>query len=122
MKKEKLFISLTTNNIKEEYKVLGEYDRDNNIITYYENNKLRSKMTIDIKNKQIIKENIDYKIIINLNLKNKTDTKIKLSNVEKELYLKTETKEFSLKDNILLIIYSIIDTEEEIRLEIKIGG
>lgn len=122
MKKEKLSVTITTNNLKEKYNLLGEYDRENSILTYYENNKLRSKMIIDINKKTIIKENIDYKITIELNLNKETTTKIKLSNVEQELNLKTKTKEFSLKNDLLIIIYSIIDSKEEVRLEIKIGG
>ena len=48
MEKKKLHIKLN----HEEYTTLGEID--NNVITYYESNKLRSKMIIDLNNETLI--------------------------------------------------------------------
>ena len=120
MKKEKLHITLKTNSITEEYTVLGSYT--DNVINYKENNKLSSNMIIDLNKKILIKENIDYKIEINLDIKKNTLTKITLLKESKELNLNTKTKVFEIKDNIIDIIYSIIDTNEEVELKIVIGG
>lgn len=120
MKKEKLRITLKTGTISEEYIVLGSYI--DNVITYKENNKLSSNMIIDLNKKILIKENIDYKIEINLDLDKHTNTKITLLKEGKVLNLKTETKKCEIKDKNIDIIYSIIDTNEEVELKIVIGG
>ena len=50
MKKIKLNITLITNQEKEEYNLLGEYDKENKIITYTESNNLLTTMIIDMNN------------------------------------------------------------------------
>ena len=65
VKKEKFHITLITDDNKEEYNLLGEYDRSNKIINYFESNSLRSKITLELDNQRLIKENIDYTITLN---------------------------------------------------------
>ena len=118
MKKEKFHIILETNSIKDEYSVLGNYD--NNMIEYYESNKLRSKIIIDLNDKTLVKDNIDYKITLNLN--NNKNGIIYLKKEEHELELKLKIETFSFKNNKLIMIYNIIDSNELVKYEITIGG
>ena len=118
--KEKLNITINTNNTKEEYKVLGSIN--NRKIEYYETNNLRSKIVIDIDKHILIKDNIDYKITLNLDKKKETKAIILLKKESKELELTLKTEEFSFKDDTLSMRYTIIESKEEISYLINIGG
>lgn len=122
MKKEKFHITLITSSNKEEYNLLGEYDKDSNIISYYESNSLRSKIVVDINKHLLIKENIDYKITIDLDVSNITKGKIELKKENQVLELEIKTNSFKFLNNNLTMKYTIIDSSEEIEYEIKIGG
>jgi len=121
MKKEKIHISLITNSNREENNLLGEYNREKKIIEYYESNSLRSKITIDLSNHLLIKDNIDYRITLNLDVNNKSSGEILLKKENKILNLEIETSKFELKDNKVTMKYIIIDSKEEIIYEIEMG-
>ena len=86
MKKRKLHIKLNNTS----FTTLGEVD--DNIITYYESNKLRSKMIIDLNKETLVKENIDYKISLDFKENN-------------EIYLKKEQGKIDL--NIKLLKFKV---------------
>lgn len=121
MKKEKFHIQIKTNSNKDEYNLLGEYDREKQVIMYYESNALRSKITIDINNHQLIKDNIDYQIVLDLDFNKETIAKVYLKKEDKTLDLSLKTNKFELKDNKLNINYIILESKEEIILEIEMG-
>lgn len=110
MKKRKLHVKLN----KEESTTLGEFD--NNIITYYESNKLRSKMVIDLNKETLVKENIDYKI--SLDFKKNNEIYLKKENGKIDLDIKL--LKFKKDDNKLIINYQIVDSKEEVLLEIEV--
>lgn len=121
MKKEKFHVLIITNSIKEEYNLLGQYDRKNKLIEFYESNKLRSKITIDLDKHFLIKDNIDYKITLDLDIRNKTKGEILLKKENGVVNIEVETKKFSYDDNKLSMRYTIIDSNEEIIYEIEMG-
>lgn len=121
MKKEKFHVLIITNSIKAEYNLLGQYDRKNKLIEFYESNKLRSKITIDLDKHLLIKDNIDYKITLNLNISHKTKGEILLKKENGVVNIEVETKKFSYDDNKLSMRYTIIDSNEEIIYEIEMG-
>ena len=121
MKKEKFHILLITNNIKEEYNLLGNYDRKSRLIEFYETNKLRSKITINIDNHLLIKENIDYKITLDLDTSKETLGEVFLTKENGSVKLKIKTDTFELSNNKLSMKYTIIDSKEEIIYEIEMG-
>lgn len=121
MKKEKFHILLITNSIKDEYNLLGNYNKENGLIEFYESNKLQSKITIDLKKHLLIKDNIDYKITLNLDLKKKTKNEILLKKENGIINIEVETKKFEFISNKLSMIYTIIDSNEEIIYEIEMG-
>ena len=109
MEKKKLHIKLN----HEEYTTLGEID--NNVITYYESNKLRSKMTIDLNNETLIKENIDYKICLDFNKNNE----IFLKKENGKINIDIKLLKFKVSSDKVIINYIIVDSKEEILLEIE---
>ena len=121
MKKEKFHVLLITNSIKDEYNLLGSYDKEKELIEFYESNKLRSKITIDIKKHLLVKDNIDYKITLDLDIRNKTKGEIFLKKENGIVNIEVETKKFMLASNKLSMIYTIIDSNEEIVYEIGMG-
>ena len=109
MEKRKLHIKL--NN--ESFNTLGEVD--NNIIMYYESNKLRSKMIIDLEKETLVKENIDYKISLDF----KKNNEIYLKKEDGKINLDIKLIKFKKDDKKLIINYQIVDSKEEVLLEIE---
>jgi len=120
MKKEKFHISISNTSSIDEYNTLGQYD--SNTLEFYENDKLRSKINIDLKNNKLIKENIDYKIEMEFNKEKETECSIYLKKEDKLLKLRVITLEFSFKDNNVYINYNIIDSNENVTYKVYIGG
>ena len=109
MEKRKLHIKLN----HESFTTLGSID--NNIITYYESNKLRSKMIIDLEKETLVKENIDYKISLDF----KKNNEIFLKKEDGKINLDIKLLKFKKDDKSLIINYQIIDSKEEVILEIE---
>jgi len=120
MKKERFHISISNTSSTDEYNTLGQYS--SNMLEFYENDKLRSKINIDIKKKKLIKENIDYKIEMEFNKEKETECSIYIKKEDKLLKLRVITLEFSFKDNNLYINYNIIDSNESVTYKVSIGG
>jgi len=120
MKKERFHISISNTSSIDEYNTLGQYS--SNMLEFYENDKLRSKINIDIKKKKLIKENIDYKIEMEFNKEKETECSIYIKKEDKLLKLRVITLEFSFKDNNLYINYNIIDSNESVTYKVSIGG
>ena len=109
MEKKKLHIKLN----HEEFNTIGEID--NNIITYYESNKLRSKMTIDLNKETLVKENIDYKISLDF----KKNNEIYLKKEDGKINIDIKLIKFKKDDKKVIINYQIVDSKEEVLLEIE---
>lgn len=120
MKKERFHISISNTSSIDEYNTLGQYS--SNALEFYENDKLRSKINIDIKKKKLIKENIDYKIEMEFNKEKETECSIYLKKEDKLLKLRVITLDFSFKDNNLYINYNIINSNESVTYKVSIGG
>ena len=121
MKKEKLHVKLITDTNIEEYNLLGEYDRDNKIIIYYESNNLKSKMTINLKENTLEKDNIDYNIKLKFILNEISNGRILLKKEDKELDLELKTDKIVIKDDEIIFSYNIMGNNK-VELNIKIGG
>ena len=109
MEKRKLHIKLN----HESFNTLGEVD--NNIITYYESNKLRSKMIIDLNNKTIEKDNIDYNIKLDFDKNNE----ILLKRENGKINLDIKLIKFDISTNKIVVNYEIVDSKEKVILEIE---
>ena len=120
MKKDKFHISIVNNNISDDYNTIGKYD--DNTIEFYESDKLKSKVSIDLKTKKLIKENIDYKIEIEFNIDTETECIVYLKKEDKELRLKVRTLNYFYKDKDFKVFYNIIDDNEYVNYQIRIGG
>lgn len=121
MKKEKFHILMKTNSSNDEYNLLGEYDREKRKIEFYESNNLRSKIGIDINNHILVKDNIDYKITLDLDITKETNGEVYLKKEEKTLNLTLKTNKFELKNNKLSMSYIILEGNDEIIYEIEMG-
>ena len=112
---------MKTNSSNDEYNLLGEYDREKRKIEFYESNNLRSKIGIDINNHILVKDNIDYKITLDLDITKETNGEVDLKKEEKTLNLTLKTNKFELKNNKLSMSYIILESNEEIIYEIEMG-
>ena len=112
---------MKTNSSKDEYNLLGEYDREKSVVEFYESNNLRSKISIDINNHCLVKDNIDYRITLDLDITKETNGKVYLKQEDKILSLTLKTNKFELKNNKLNMNYIILKSNEEIIYEIEIG-
>lgn len=119
MKKRKLIITLITINTKEEYNLLGEYDQENGIITYDENNNITTKVKLDLKRKLLIRDNHDYYLMYKLIENEETENEIRMKELNQSLSLKIKTDKFKVTDNKVEIIYTILDSKETIQYQIE---
>ena len=119
MKKIKLNIILITNQQQQEYNVLGEYQKENNLIKYKESDKLLTEVKIDLKNKLLIRENKDYYLEYKFIENQLTENKIKLKELDQSLYLNIKTEKLEINDNKFEVIYTIIDSDEKVTYIIK---
>ena len=116
---KKLHIILITGNDKNEYNLLGKCDKDT--IIYSESGALKSNLTLDLKNKLLIKENIDYKISLKFDKKNNTTNEIYLKKEDKVLNIELKTIKYEVSSSKIEIKYEIIDSKEIIEYIIEIG-
>lgn len=119
MEKKKLLISLITNNSKEEYNLLGNYDSENKIIYYNENREIQTSMQIDLKNKILIRENKDIYIKYNFIDKKETSAIIRLKESNYETQVTIKTKKIVITDNKMSVVYKILDSNEIVNYEIE---
>ncbi len=119
MKKRKIHITFRTNSYDTEYNLLGEYDKEHNILTYFENSSLVTKVTIDLNQQELRRDNKDYQLIYHFLENEVTDNSIFLKEMNQELCLKLKTKKFSFSQNKLEIIYILLDSEEKVIYQIE---
>ena len=118
--KKRLHINLITNNNKNEYNLLGEYDKDANTISYYESNTIRSKYVLDLNNKILIKDNIDYKITLIFDENRITANEIFLKKENKTLTISIKTLKMNIDSNLIYIKYKIVESNEVIEYKLEI--
>ena len=112
---------MKNNLILDEYNLLGVYDREKKIIEFFESNSLRSKINIDINNHKLIKDNIDYRIVLDLDITNETIGEVYLKKEDKTLNLTLKTNKFEFNNNKISMKYIILESNEEIVYEIEMG-
>ena len=119
MKKRKISITLITDDSKEEYNLLGEYDKENEIITYRENTNLVTRVKLDLKEKILTRENKDYSLKYHLVENKVTENEIEIKELNQKIILKIKTNKFEITENQVTVIYTILDSKEEIKYQIK---
>ena len=119
MKKRKLIITLITNEASEEYNLLGEYDEEKEIITYNESKDLLTEVKLDIKERILERDNHNYYLKYKFVENEKTENEIRLKDLNQSIFLKIKTDSFKLKDNKVEIIYTILDSNEQVNYQIK---
>lgn len=119
MKKRKLMITLITNDTKDEYNLLGEYDKEKGIIYYNESKSLLTEVKLDLKEKTLIRDNKDYYLEYRFIENKETENEIKLKDLNQTLMIKIRTESFKLTENEIEIVYKIIDSDEKISYKVK---
>ena len=119
MNLKKLHIILITDNTKQEYNLLGKCNKD--IISYNESGTLKSNLILNLKEKTLVKENIDYKITLIFDKDNITTNEVYLKKEEKILKLELETIKYEVTNSKIEIKYKVLDSEEVIEYIIEIG-
>ena len=114
MKKRKFNIILITDDTKNEYNLLGNYDEENNIITYNESGSIITSMTLDLNQKTLIRENKDYLIKYNLLENEETVNQVIMKELNKTLDIKIKTEKFEVSKDKIEIIYILLDSNEKI--------
>ena len=119
MKKRKFNITLITDNSKEEYSLLGEYDQEKGIINYQESSSLLTKVTLDLNKKILIRDNKDYYLKYDLTEDIATENEIMIKDLNQSIILKIKTQHFMITDNKIDILYTILDSKETIHYQIE---
>ena len=119
MKKRKINIVLITNQEKEEYNLLGEYDSEKEIIIYNEHKQLLTEVKLDLKNNILIRDNRDYYLEYKLIENEETENEIKLKDLNQSIFLKIKTNEFKIEKDKIQITYTILDSNEKVTYIVK---
>lgn len=119
MKKRKFNIILITNQEKDEYNLLGEYDQEKGIIYYNESKSLLTEVKLNLKDKILIRDNKDYYLEYRFIENKETENKIKLKDLNQSLMIKIKTEIFEVSDNSVKIDYEVLDSNEKISYQIK---
>lgn len=119
MKKRKLKVTVTTNNSKEEYSILGIYDEENKKIEYLENRDLVTNVILDYQHKTLKRDNKDYYLEYQLLEDKVTENKIEIKELDQSMILKIKTEKFRIESNKIEIVYTILDSDETIDYIIK---
>jgi len=119
MKKRKINIILITSDKKEEYKLLGEYNPEKNIISYQESGDLLTEVVLDLNQNILIRENKDYYLQYKFIENEETENEMKLKDLNQSIKLKIKTEKFNVTNNKIEIIYTLLDSNETINYQIN---
>lgn len=119
MKKRKINIILITSDKKEEYKLLGEYNSEKNIISYQESGDLLTEVVLDLNQNILIRENKDYYLQYKFIENEETENEMKLKDLNQSIKLKIKTEKFNVTNNKIEIIYTLLDSNETINYQIQ---
>jgi len=119
MKKRKLTITLITNEIQEEYNLLGEYDEEKEVLIYNESKELITEVKLDLKERVLERKNKDYYLKYKFIENEETENEIELKDLNQSIFLKIKTDRFEIIENKLEIIYTILDSNEKVKYIVK---
>ena len=119
MKKIKIKVTLMTNDIKDEYTTIANYDDEKSIISYQEKKDIVTNVELNLKNKELIRENKDFIMKYKFKLNEETTNQIYLKELEKYIDVKLKTKNYNYNNNKLEIEYILIDSNENVYYKIE---
>lgn len=114
---KKLRITLETPDGCNTMMVSGIYDKKAQKIKYLEEDK--TKVIIDIMNKELIRENNNIYLKYLFNLEKNTDNIVKIKELNKNIQLLIKTNKFNNNDKLLEIEYEIIDSNDKFSYKIE---
>lgn len=114
MKKQKLNITLITNDVKEKYSLLGEYDSENQKISYQESNSLLTSVIIDLNDNRFIRDNKDYYLNYQLLENQITENEVRIKELGQSIMLRIKTEKVMIIEHKIEFVYTILDSKETI--------
>lgn len=119
MKKRKMHITLRTNDVNEEYNLLGEYDEEHKILTYQEKKNLVTIVKIDFLKKYLSRENKDYSLHYQFQENKVTSNPFHLKELNQNLMIKIKTEKFLVTENKIEIQYTLLDSNEKVNYQVE---
>lgn len=119
MKKRKMHITIITNDEKQEYNLLGEYDDKDRMISYQESSSLLTTVKLDLENQKLVRKNKDYSLVYQFQENKITENEIRIKQFNQSMILKIKTEKFLVTENKVEIIYILLDSNEKVSYEIK---
>ncbi len=119
MKKINLQITLITNDKKDEYRLVGKYDEEHQVIEYIDKGNDIIKTRLDLKNKQLVRDSNTYHLSYEFDLTKETVNKVTVKELNQIINIKIKTIKFSVILNTVEIIYKILDSDETVKYILK---
>ena len=119
MKKRKIHITLRTNSCDTEYNLLGEYDSEHKILTYFESSSFLTKVTIDMNKQELIRDNKECRIIFQFQVHEITKNFLFLKEINQDFLFRIKTQKFFISEHQLEILYILLDSQEEVSYQIE---
>lgn len=119
MKKRKMHITLRTNDVNEEYNLLGEYDEEHKVLSYQEKKELVTIVKIDLLKKCLSRENKDYSLHYHFQENKVTSNSFHLKEINQNMIIKIKTEKFLVTKNKIEIQYTLLDSNEKVNYQVE---
>lgn len=113
MLKQKIKVTLISKNSKEEAKLLGTYDFNNQTISYQETNNLLTQVIFEINSGKLIRDNVQYHMEFTFIPNIKTQNIITFKDINQNINIDIITNKYIHTANLIEINYTIIDSNEK---------
>ncbi|MCI8567746.1 MAG: hypothetical protein HFG48_00320 [Bacilli bacterium] len=97
----------------------GTFDKENNIITYYETDDDKTFVKFDFNNLTLYRENENIEMTYHFKEQETTKNNVTVKGIEQTLYVSITTTKILRDDRYIYIKYQVIDANEECAYEIK---
>lgn len=114
---KKLKITLKTADNYIDNEISGIYDEDREVLKYFERDK--TSVVLDLKNKTLIRNNNNIYLKYIFGLEKNTSNLLKVKGLNKELEIIIKTNKFNVTNNLIEIIYEIVDSKEQFIYKIE---
>lgn len=97
----------------------GTYDKENNILSYYETDADKTFVKFDFNNLTLYRDNENIEMIYQFKDQETTKNNVTVKGLEQTLYVSITTTKILKDDRYIYIKYQVIDANEECAYEIK---
>jgi len=119
MEKRKVKVTIISEETKQEYTTIGNYDEEKEILTYQEKQDIVTDVVLYLKENILIRNNKDLNMKYLFLLNKETTNTIYLKELDKNIDIKIKITKYNYDNNNLEIEYILIDSGDKLNYKIK---